>query len=106
MPQNYNWLLIFPLGILFIYLLEEQEEQVEIHTLVEQEDSWLVKTQNYEAKKVDTVKPNADVTITFGQTDNKPVIKSIEYNKDRYSEEDVRRLIKERLVNCKRCRKA
>lgn len=103
MTQNHNWLLIFPLGFLILYLLEEKEEKIEVHTLIEQEDSWLVKTKHSEAPKVDAVKPNPDVIITFGQTDGNLVISSIEYSKKRYSEEDVRKLINNKLINCKRC---
>lgn len=73
-----------------------------MHVLEERPESWLVKTENYDAPSVDVVNlPN--VKVSFGQRNNQAVIKSLEYNKEKYSETDVQRIIGEKLFNCVRC---
>lgn len=91
-----------PLENLFLFFFRDRSTP-ETHVLEETVDSWLVKTPNFEASPVDTFKPNPDVTVTFGQKNGKMVIKSIDYKKTAYTMERVQEIMKDKLLECKRC---
>lgn len=102
---NENWwlILIFPIGVLLYALHEESKTTPTLaHILEETSSTWLVKTQNHDCPHCDTVNLNG-VKIDFGTKDDKVVIKQIEYQKDRYSKEDVAKLMEGKLSNCPRC---
>lgn len=103
MSQNTKWWILLPFGVFLLFMLTRQKPvRVTPQILEETSDAYIVKTENYEEPLVDTVRlPN--VKVQFGQRDNRVVIKSFEYSKNRYSEEDVRRIMREQLAECPRC---
>lgn len=101
---NRAWVLLIPFGVLLFLLFQPDEKKGDVHTLTETGEAYVVETQFRDAPLIDTVKPSPDVTITFGEHDNRAVIKTIEYAKQRYSKGDVERIMRERLAECRRCR--
>lgn len=91
-----------PLENLFLFFFKDRSSS-NTHVLEETSDSWLVKTQNYDAPVIDTFKPNPGVTVTFGQKNGKMVIKSIDYKKTAYTMDQVQQIMKDKLLECKRC---
>ena len=103
-PDN-RYLLIIPFGLLVIWLLnEDKSETVNVgpHVLEESDAYWIVKTQNVDAPLADTIKlPH--VIVQCGEVNGHMVFKTFQYDKTRYSKEDVCKIIKEQLAECPRC---
>lgn len=105
MPDN-RYLLIIPLGLLVIWLLDKDDKpetmNVGPHILEESDQYWIVKTQNATAPLADIIKlPH--VIVECGETNGHIVFKTFQYDKTRYSKEDVCKIVKEQLSECPRC---
>lgn len=95
-------LLILPVGGLLLWILNSLGGSNDTHTLEEGETVWIVKTLNYDTEPVDQVRIGSATTY-FGKKGERAVIRKIEYDKNRYTQQDVQRIMKEKLSNCTRC---
>lgn len=105
-PTTGFWVFMLLGGATIAVLLwmsgDKKESAGNPHTLEETSTAWVVKTQNYNAKPIDTVNlPN--VKAHLGIRGKRGVIRSMEYDKNKYSEGDVRKIMREKLAHCPRC---
>jgi hypothetical protein len=96
-------LLLLPLGAFLLWILSKWGSSSNgTHTLEDEGNVWTVKTLNYDSEPIDQVKIG-NTTTYFGKKGERAVIRKIEYDKERYTKQDVQKIMNETLVNCKRC---